>query len=127
MKIEERVESRFEEKIQIITLNGRLTYDLIGEYKSAIQGIIKDAEGYIINLNGVSQIDSTGMGLLVNTAKYFISNKNKMIIVNEDELIKELFMIAKLDQIFEIKESISEALAAVNVQDEKYWTKVKMY
>jgi|LGOV01.1.fsa_nt_gb anti-anti-sigma factor len=127
MKIEERVESRFNDKIQIITLNGRLTYDLIGEYKSAIQGIIKDAEGYIINLNGVSQIDSTGMGLLVNTAKYFISNKNKMIIVNEDELIKELFMIAKLDQVFEIKETISDALTAVNVPDEEYWMKVKIY
>jgi len=127
MKIEERVESRFEEKIQIITLNGRLTYDLIGEYKSAIQDIIKDAEGYIISLVGVSQIDSTGMGLLVNTAKHFISNKNKMIIVNEDELIKELFMIAKLDQVFEIKETISEALTAVNVADEEYWTKVNVY
>jgi len=127
MKIEERVESRFEKKIQIITLNGRLTYDLIGEYKSAIQDIIKDAEGYIISLVGVSQIDSTGMGLLVNTAKHFISNKNKMIIVNEDELIKELFMIAKLDQVFEIKETISEALTAVNVADEEYWTKVNVY
>ncbi len=50
-----------------------------------------------------------------------------MIIVNEDELIKELFMIAKLDQVFEIKETISDALTAVNVPDEEYWMKVKIY
>lgn len=122
-----KVVAKIENNIQIISLNGRLTYDYIGDYKTEVMDSIQNAKGYIINLGGVDQVDSTGMGLLVNTAKHFITNKHKMVLVITDSLIGELFTIAKLDKVFEICTSIEEAKKILNLEDDEYWSRVAGY
>lgn len=116
-----------EETYELIRLNGRVTYDFISEYKEEIQKNIADAPGYIMDLSGVEQIDSTGMGLIINTAKLFINNKNKMVLVNNDPFIKELFEISNLHKVFNICPSVTEAIKVLSVDDDEYWSKVATY
>lgn len=64
-------------------------------------------DGYIIDTVNVDDIDSTGFGVLVNTAKKAYSNKIAIIV--NDEMIKELFEIAKFTMLFPIVASLEEA------------------
>ncbi|MEA1974711.1 MAG: STAS domain-containing protein [Bacillota bacterium] len=121
------VRSILTDGIQVISLSGRMTYDSIHEYKDSVIDLIVEADGYILDLNKIVQIDSTGLGLLVNIAKYFIKNKNKMVILNTDELIIELFKISKLDEIFEICDSRAEAIKIVKDEDNTYWSRVMSF
>jgi len=122
-----RVNSSFTEEIQVLSLKGRITYDFIDGYKIELKGIIEDAGGYIIDLTKVEQIDSTGLGLLVNVAKNFIFNKNKMVILNKDDWINELFNVSKLNQVFNVCSTMEEALKTVTLEDDTYWNKVTSY
>ncbi|MDM8534885.1 STAS domain-containing protein [Clostridiaceae bacterium HSG29] len=125
--LNEIVKSKIDEEVQIISINGRLTYDEIANYKEKIKAIIDNAEGYIIDLTKVEQIDSTGLGLIINTAKHFISNQNKMVIVNNNPLTNELFKISKLHMVFNICETINDAMKIVLLEDEEYINGVKSY
>ncbi len=122
-----KVMSKIENGIQFLKLDGRITYDAIEEYKQDIKTEIVASEGYIIDLSRVDQIDSTGLGLLVNVAKNFIYNKSKMVILNDDEWINELFKVSKLNTIFQICSSKEEAMAAIAQEDENFWNKVLSY
>lgn len=116
-----------EDGILRIALYGRMTYDTVQQFKTDIEEAIVDAEGYIIDLSKVEQIDSTGLGLLVNVAKHFIQNKNRMVIVNMDDLIQELFEISKLDSVFQICSTVSEAIRVVKDEDDTYWSRVMSF
>ena len=124
---DEIIKSKFNDEVQIISINGRLTYDEISNYKEKIMAIVDNAEGYIIDLTNVEQIDSTGLGLIINTAKHFISNQNKMVIVNDNPLTNGLFKISKLNMVFNICGSINEAMKIVLLKDEDYINGVKSY
>lgn len=126
-KQNEIVKQRMVDEVQIISLSGRMTYDDIGLYKKQIEDIIQPAQGYIVDLKNVQQIDSTGLGLLINVARNFIQNKEKVVIVNEDELIQELFEVSKLDKVFAICKTLAEAQIKVRDADETFWSRVKAY
>lgn len=125
--IKANVESKVENGIQFLKLRGRITYDDIEEYKRDIKSKIVESQGYIIDLSKVEQIDSTGLGLLVNVAKNFIYNKNKMVVLNSDDWINELFKVSKLNTIFPVCTTMEDALKAVTAEDENYWSKVLSY
>lgn len=125
--IKSNVESKVENGIQFLKLSGRITYDDIEEYKRDIKSKIVESQGYVIDLSKVEQIDSTGLGLLVNVAKNFIYNKNKMVVLNSDDWINELFKISKLNTIFPVCTTMEDALKAVTAEDENYWNKVLSY
>lgn len=116
-----------DENIQIISLNGSIVYEHVQDYKKIVKDSIKDAEGYILDLRMVTKMDSTGLGLLVNIAKYFIQNHNKMVILNNDDLINELFKISKLDKLFEICDTKSESIKSIKDNDESYWSRVMQF
>jgi len=122
-----RVRTKYQDEIQVIVLSGRLTYDLIEDFKREMKEIIGEAAGYVIDLKDVEQIDSTGLGLLINIAKHFIFNKNKMVILNQDEVINELFEISKLNRIFNICPTMNEAIKVVTEDDEAYWSRLTSY
>lgn len=121
------VHTRFEGKTQIIVFRGRVTYDYIEELRKEVKDMIEEAEGYIIDLRNAEQIDSTGLGLLINLAKYFIYNKNKMVILNNNQLFDELFKVSKLNYVFNICETKEEAFLKLAEEDEDYWNKLEAY
>ena len=123
----QKVTTNLHGKVQVIVLSGRVTYDYMSEYKSAIKSIIQDAEGYVMDLINVTQIDSTGLGLIVNIAKNVITNKKRMVLYTQDELIFELLSISKLDKVFHITSSLEDAVEAARITDEGYHKKVDQY
>lgn len=105
-----------------LDIQGSLVYQSVNDVKQEIAEVLDDAEGYLLDLTALQQIDSTGFGVIINTAKRLKAGRVMIIIIN-DEYIRDLFSITKLDRLFSIVESVEEALKLLkqaNVQPTDY-------
>jgi anti-sigma B factor antagonist len=86
------------------------------EFKEVlVTGIEGGAKRVIVDLSGVTFIDSTALGVLVSGAKRVRPRNGNLDIVCTDENIIRIFEITGLDRIFGIFSSRGEALKAASV------------
>ncbi|MGC5326869.1 STAS domain-containing protein [Brevibacillus sp. SYSU BS000544] len=96
---------------QKISIKGKLLFGSTNSVKNKLKEFIGQADGFIIDLTELQFIDSTGFGVLINFAK--LVGIQKIAIVIQDEIIRELFMISKLNLLFPLTASVDEAIAAL--------------
>ena len=65
--------------------------------------IEKEHKNFIIDFAGVDYIDSSGLGMLVAIRKRALENGGSIVIKGLHGLIKDLFVLTRLDKVFEIK------------------------
>lgn len=58
---------------------------------------------FIVNLNNVDYIDSSGLGVLVAIQKRALQNGGKVIIKGLQGTVKELFEMTRLTKVFDIQ------------------------
>jgi anti-sigma B factor antagonist len=88
------------------TFSRRLT-DAIGQGKTAV----------VLDLAGVTFIDSTGLSVLLNGLRRVTRRGGRMAIVCTNPTVLRLFEITRLDTTFEIVRSREEALRVVGDRD----------
>jgi len=94
----------------VIAFTGDLEYGMIEEIKSDLQTLSLDTKhGYIIDMQKVTNIDSTGFGMIVNFAKKVSVKDKKIAIIVVDDFIRNLFAISQVDKVFPIAESEEQA------------------
>ena len=71
----------------------------------------------IVDLTETTFLDSTALGVLIGAVKRLRSRDGALAIVNVDENIAKTFEITGLDQIFTIRASRAEALAALDEEE----------
>ena len=101
------------EKVQIISFEGELNYLNVANAKMETLANLKEKDGYILNLDALEMIDSTGFGLIVFIGKTVMQYDGKVVLVVNDELIKELITISKIDQIFDVVNSNENAMSII--------------
>lgn len=105
------------EHISII-LAGDLEYGIIEDVKRELQSQNLETEyGYVIDMQGVTNIDSTGFGMIVNFAKKVAVKGKKVVIIVVDEFVRNLFAISQCDRVFPIVKNESEALQVLKRND----------
>ncbi len=67
---------------------------------------------FIVDLQGVSFLDSTALGLLVGRMKFLRMQEGSIRIVCSVPRLLRVFGITGLNKVFEVDESLAEALAA---------------
>ena len=82
-----------------------------GIKKSFDRLIAQKAAKIVINLSGVTYVDSSGLATLVEILKNMRSYGGRMRLVNMAPKIKSLFEITKLEKLFEIMSSEEEAVS----------------
>jgi len=93
---------------QIFEFKGNLTYSNSNEIKQLLlRQFQPNKSKYILDLSNINSVDSTGMGIILSFSKIVEDNKS-IVLVIKDDFIQELFMIAKLDQLFQIVKSAEE-------------------
>jgi anti-sigma B factor antagonist len=83
----------------IVHCRGRITSDTVPSLKTVIKPLFSESKKVVLDLTDVNYVDSSGLGALVGlyiSAK-FANSQLKLIYSNER--LKELFSIAKLDQL----------------------------
>jgi len=94
----------------LIAFTGDLEYELIEDIKKDLQSLNLDTKhGYIIDMQKVTNIDSTGFGMIVNFAKKISIKEKKIAIIVVDDFIRNLFAISQVDKVFPITNSEEQA------------------
>jgi anti-sigma B factor antagonist len=66
----------------------------------------------VVDLTGVSFMDSTGLGVLVGRLKQIRLNDGSMRLVCSHDRVLKVFVITGLDKVFAIYPTVGEAVAA---------------
>jgi anti-anti-sigma factor len=89
--------------IVIVFFYGELSsanfHDIEEDIKDAIN---RESDILALNLDGLENIDSTGIGFLVKVKTKFAGSKKKLILYSTPARILELLYIAQVDTLFEI-------------------------
>lgn len=99
----------------IIDVNGEM--DLYNSYKLkelVVKMIEKKVRNFIINLEQVDYIDSSGMGALIFICSTIKKMNLKLSISNIHGSVKKVIELTKLMGYFPISNTVEEALAAFN-------------
>lgn len=100
--------------IYIIDVNGEM--DLYNSYKLKeliLKMMEKNIEQYIINLENVDYIDSSGIGALIYICSTIKKKNMKLQIANIHGSVKKVIELTKLMGYFPIAASIEEAMTKV--------------
>jgi anti-sigma B factor antagonist len=105
---------RKNDKIYIIDIFGEM--DLYNSYKIKellLKMIEKKIENFIINLNDVEYIDSSGIGALIYITSTIRKMNLHMVITNVRGSVKKVIELTKLTSFFPIAANLEEAIKRI--------------
>ncbi|MDQ0155421.1 STAS domain-containing protein [Robertmurraya andreesenii] len=103
-----RIETR--QEFVTIFLEGNLEYGMLEEIKKVLQNQnLETDQGYVIDVQRVNNIDSTGFGMIVNFAKRVSVKGKKIVFIVVDDFIRNLFAISQVDKVFPIVDNMTAA------------------
>ena len=102
----------------VVAVRGEIDLFTAPELKAALgEAIEAGRTRLVVDLTETSFLDSTALGVLIGTVKRLRSRDGRLTIVNVDPNIAKTFEITGLDQIFTIRSSREEALAALDEEE----------
>ncbi len=85
--------------LSVLCLNGKLDIFSKNTLKETAEHCQENgAKGLILDMQGVTFVDSIGLGVLVIVAKSFQKLKGRVILVNPQEQIQSLFLEMNLEK-----------------------------
>ncbi len=101
--------------VTIIKVTGDITLNKGGDVllKDKIQSLIQqDRKTLLLDLGGVSYVDSAGLGQLVQVHSTTRNHGGALKILNLTKRLKDLLVVTKLSTVFDSYETEAEALAS---------------
>lgn len=99
----------------VVAVRGEIDLFTAPELKQALgEAIEAGRTKIVVDLSETTFLDSTALGVLIGTVKRLRSRDGRLTIVNTDPNIAKTFEITGLDQIFTIRSSRDDAVAALD-------------
>jgi len=99
--------------VMIVHCQGRIVYrDEAAAFSRLVTEIIENRGKVVLDLGGVSSIDSAGIGELAFLYTWARSQNADLKCANPSPLVRQLLDLTNLDSVLEIHPSLDEALAA---------------
>ena len=89
-----------------------LTASNAKEFKASLEKAIEDETNIILDLNRITFIDSSGLGVFLSCLKILGKKGGDLKICNITKPVRVLFEMVRLHQVIEVFNSQEEALAA---------------
>ena len=103
----------------VVSVRGEIDLFTAPELKSALSEAMESGhDRIVVDLTDTTFLDSTALGVLIGAVKRLRSRDGRLTIVNVDDNIAKTFEITGLDQIFTIKPTRDEAIAALDEPEE---------
>ena len=107
-----QVTERVNRDIVICDITGDIDINSSPQIRSEFDKLIaKKIMKIIINLQGVSYVDSSGLATLVEMLKRTKGYSGKLLLSNLSDKVKSLFEITKLERLFDIYDDEEDATA----------------
>jgi anti-sigma B factor antagonist len=112
-KLKLSLETRQRGEIVIVHCQGRIVYrDEANALSSVVSEALQSGGKVILDLSGVSAIDSAGIGELVTLYTLAQAKKAELKYANPRPFVRDLFDLTNVNSFLEIHPSVSEALAS---------------
>ena len=100
--------------VTVIDMEGRIT---LGEGSALLRDLVRENLGkrrkkIVMNLAGITYIDSTGLGELVSGYRLMKSEGGELKLLNLNKKVSDLLQITKLYTVFDIHSQESQAIAS---------------
>jgi len=100
-------------KILVLSVAGRVEIRTSPQLKDIIMAHIDKGEQQLLfDLSDLEYISSSGLGVLLHTAKMLQAKKGRVVLCSLKAHINEVFKICGFDNVFPIFESCEEALGS---------------
>lgn len=100
-----------ENGVVIVSIEGDIDMSTSPKIRDALAPLFKEnCKGIVVDLAGVSYMDSSGIATLVEGLQWSHSSNNKFRLVNLTPGVRDVFEIARLLTVFEVFDSKEEAL-----------------
>lgn len=98
----------------VMRVAGEIDMATAPRLRQHVQTVAADKpDGLVLDLDRVDFIDSTGLGVMVGAARRMRMIDSGFRIVCSQKHLNELFHITRLDEVFDLYESLDDALATV--------------
>jgi anti-sigma B factor antagonist len=98
----------------IMKIEGEVDLYSSPEVREPLLRLIDDKTPIIIvNMENVEYIDSSGIATLVESLQKIGEYAGKLKLLNPNENVRDVFELSNLDKVFEIHDSIEEALQTI--------------
>ncbi len=97
--------------IPIIRLDGRIVSDNAPGVKKQIQNCLEEGnKSLVLDMSNVPFIDSSGLGTLVGSMRVVAAKGGDLIIAGMIPEVRALFQLTRLDKVFEIYDTVDQAV-----------------
>ncbi|MCL1893460.1 MAG: STAS domain-containing protein [Holophagaceae bacterium] len=109
------LQTRQEENASVITVKGKVNFEVTAQLREAVKETIATHQPklLVINLEGVSFIDSSGLGLLVAARSSIDKINGRLHLCNLPSQVMKVFDQTNLTNYFSIYASEQDALSAL--------------
>jgi len=108
-----KIETRQADGVTVMSCNGRIVF---GEEATALRenlkSVLTSTRQVVLNLSGVSYIDSGGLGTLVGVYSSARASGADIKLTGLGQRLRDVLQITKLVTVFEVYDSEPEAIAA---------------
>ena len=110
-----KVDGRTEGGVLILDIQGRIVGDASLDLRRSINGWMaelseKDKPSVVLNLEKVSMMDSSGLGVLVSSYTSVQKKDGRLVLAGMGKGLQNLIAISKLTRVFDIYENEDEAV-----------------
>jgi len=107
------LETRQRGDVIVVYCQGRIVYrDEAAALSHLVGSVLENKGKVVLDLSGVSSIDSAGIGELVLLHTWAQSKNADLKCASPSPLVRDLLDLTNIDSVLEIHQSLSEALAA---------------
>jgi anti-sigma B factor antagonist len=109
-----KIEARHEQGVTILEPKGKITIGVgdVALREAVTEALEAGARNILVDLGGVSTIDSSGIGELVSAFTTVTNRGGKLKLVNLPPKVTDILQITQLISVFEVHDKLGEALAS---------------
>jgi len=104
----------FKDGVKVLRLFGRFDFQARKDFQTAIEQAEQGgARHLILNLQGISFLDSAALGILTIMHRNLIEKHIRSSLANPRDAVKQILELAKMDQFFSIHATEEQAMSSM--------------
>lgn len=96
--------------VTVISLSGSFDASVADDFKKEFEASLKENDNFVIDLNNVQFVDSTGLGRIVSALRKVSEKKGDLKLAGINDEVMIVFQITRAYKIFDIYDDVDAAV-----------------